>query len=136
MEDVLIIDAHVHTYPTSEIGRQAMQGFGQSGAAGTVPELLAVMGRGRISHAVMANMTPTFEMKMAALKGLPAGLPDPEKERKEKEEDAKVIARMQRRNLWSCAVAKENPALIALVSVDILQHSRDMEAKMEDIHAD
>ena len=132
MEDELIIDVHVHTYPTAEIGRQAMQGFGQSGASGTVPELLAVMTRGKISYAVMANLTPTYEMKMAAIKNLPGGMPDQEKEKTEKEADEKVIARMKRRNLWSCAVAKENPTLIPFVSVDILQTPADMKAEIED----
>lgn len=132
MEDKLIIDVHVHTYPTTEIGRQAMQGFGQSGASGTVPELLAVMSRGKISYAVMANLTPTYEMKMAVLKDLPIGTPDQEKEKSEKEADEKVIARMKRRNLWFCAVAKESPTLIPLVSVDILQSPADMKAEIED----
>ncbi len=131
MENELIVDAHVHTYPTAEIGRQAMQGLGQSGASGTVPELLAVMSRGKISYAVMANMTPTHEMKMAALKDLPEGRPDVEQREREKEADEKVIARMKRRNLWSCAVARENPTLIPLVSVDILQTPADMEAEIE-----
>ena len=75
MANDLIIDAHVHTYPTAEIGRQAMQGFSQSGSSGTVPELLAAMARGKISYAVMANMTPTYDMKMAALENIPAGSP-------------------------------------------------------------
>jgi len=131
MENEMIIDAHVHTYPTAEIGRQAMQGLGQSGTSGTVPELLAVMRRGKISYAVMANLTPTYEMKMVALKDLPGGTPDEEKRKREKEADEKVIARMKRRNLWSCAVARENPALIPLVSVDILQTALDMEAEIE-----
>ncbi len=131
MEDELIIDAHVHTYPTPEIGKQAMQGFGQSGASGTVPELLAAMRPGRISYAVMANLTPTYEMKLAFLKNLPTGAPGKEKERAEKEAEEKVIARMKRRNLWSCAVAKENPSLVPLVGVDILQTPAGMEAEIE-----
>ncbi len=131
MEKELIIDAHVHTYPTAEIGRQAMQGLGQSGTSGTVPELLALMRRGKISYAVMANLTPTYEMKRVALKDLPGDTPNEEKRKREEEADEKVIARMKRRNLWSCAVAGENPTLIPLVSVDILQTPLDMEAEIE-----
>ena len=131
MGNELMIDAHVHTYPTAEIGRQAMQGLGQSGTSGTVPELLAVMRRGKISYAVMANLTPTYEMKSVALKDLPGSTPDEEKRKREEEADQKVIARMRRRNLWSCAVARENPTLIPLVSVDILQTPSDMEAEIE-----
>ncbi len=131
MEAELIIDAHVHTYPTAEIGRQAMQGLGRSGSSGTVPELQAVMRLGKISYALMANMTPTYEMKTAALKDFPIDMPDGERRKGEKEADEKVIARMKRRNLWSCAVARENPTLIPLVSVDILQTPADMEAEIE-----
>ncbi len=131
MEAELIIDAHVHTYPTAEIGRQAMQGLGRSGSSGTVPELQSVMRRGKISYAVMANMTPTYEMKTAALKDLPGDSPDGERRKQEKEADEKVIARMKRRNLWSCAAAREDPTLIPLVSVDILQTPLDMEAEVE-----
>jgi hypothetical protein len=97
-----------------------------------VPELLAAMAKGKISYAVMANMTPTYEMKMAALKNIPAGSPNTEKEKAEREIDEKVIARMKRRNLWSCTMAKENPSLVALVSVDILQTPADMQAEIEE----
>ncbi len=131
MEPELIIDAHVQTYPTPEIGRQAMAGFGLSGVSGTVPELLTVMRRSKISYAVMANMTPTYEMKMVALKDLPGGTPEEERNRSAQEAEEKVIARMKRRNLWSCTVVRENPNLIPLVSVDILQKPADMEAEIE-----
>jgi len=132
MANDLIIDAHVHTYPTAEIGRQATQGFSQSGASGTVPELLAAMARGKISYAVMANMTPTYEMKMAALENIPAGSPNKEKEKAEQEIDEKVIARMKRRNLWSCTMSKENPPLVPLISIDLLQSPADMQAEIEE----
>lgn len=128
----LIIDAHVHTYPTAEIGKQAMQGAGQSGCSGTVEELLSVMARGKISYAVQANMTPTYDMKTAALKNLARNMSDEERERAEKDIDEKVIARMKRRNLWTCTVARENPALIPLISVDLLQTASDMEGEIED----
>ena len=82
MANDLIIDAHVHTYPTAEIGRQATQGFSQSGASGTVPELLAAMAKGKISYALMANMTPTYKMKMAAPREHPLPVRPIRKERK------------------------------------------------------
>src|SRR2546426_4437387 len=39
----MTIDAHVHTYPSREIGRQAMQGTGRTDYGGTPEELLAIM---------------------------------------------------------------------------------------------
>jgi len=132
MADDLIIDAHVHTYPTGDIGRQAMQGAGQSGCSGTVAEILSVMAKGKISYAIQANMTPTYDMRVAALKNFPANIADDERERAEKEIDEKVIARMKRRNLWTCTMAEENPALVSLISVDLLQKPSDMEGEIEE----
>lgn len=128
----LIIDAHVHTYPTAAIGEQAMQGTGRSGCSGTVEELLSIMARGEISYAVMANLTPTYDMKMAALKNFPASITAEERKKAEKETKEKMIDRMKRRNLWTCTIAKENPALLSLISVDVLQTPSDMKAEIED----
>jgi len=132
VENDLIIDAHVHTYPTAAVGQQALQGMGQSGSSGTVRELLDVMAAGEISYAVLANMTPTYDMKMAALSNLPASAPQAEKEKAEKEINGKVIDRMKRRNLWSCTSAGENPALVPLISIDLLQRPADMQAEIDD----
>ena len=40
MSEYLIIDAHVHTYQTREIGLQAKQGSTTTDYAGTIDELL------------------------------------------------------------------------------------------------
>jgi predicted TIM-barrel fold metal-dependent hydrolase len=127
-----IVDAHVHTYPTAAIGQQALQGAGRSGCSGTEEELLSVMARGKISYAVMANMTPTYDMKMAALKNLPANAGHDAREKAEKDNNEKIINRMKRRNLWTCTVAKENPPLLPFIGIDILQSPPDMQAEIED----
>lgn len=132
MGNDLIIDAHVHTYPTAAIGQQALQGTGKSGSSGTVGELLDVMARGKISYAVLANMTPTYDMRMAALGNLPTGAARAEREKAETEINEKVIDRMKRRNLWSCTSARENPALVPLISIDLLQSPSEMQAEIVD----
>jgi predicted TIM-barrel fold metal-dependent hydrolase len=132
MQNDRIIDAHVHTYPTAAIGQQALQGVGQSGSSGTVGELLDVMARGKISYAVLANMTPTYDMRVAALNNLLASAPRAEKEKAEKEINERVIDRMKRRNLWSCTSARENPVLVPLISIDLLQTPSEMQAEIED----
>ena len=132
MGNDLIIDAHVHTYPTAAIGQQALQGGGQSGSSGTVEELLGAMARGKISYAVLANMTPTYDMRLAALKNIPAGAPQATREKEEKDINERVIDRMKRRNLWSCTSTGENPVLVPLISVDLLQGPADMQAEIED----
>ena len=132
MRNDRIIDAHVHTYPTAAIGQQAMQGMGRSGSSGTVGELLDVMAGGKISYSVLANMTPTYDMRVAALDSLPAGSPPADRERAEKEINEKVIDRMKRRNLWSCTSAREHPGLVPLISIDLLQSPEEMQAEVED----
>ena len=54
MSGFSVIDAHAHTYPTSQIGLQATAGTARSGCAG-------------IDKAVMLNVTPVADMREAAL---------------------------------------------------------------------
>ncbi|MGQ9572952.1 MAG: amidohydrolase family protein [Dehalococcoidia bacterium] len=118
MPDYPIIDAHVHTYPRPDIGWQAQSGAGLSGHAGTIEEFLPLMREGNIAKAVMVNMTPVFEMRQAALAKLPPDLPPSRRAEAEEQIRLDLIARLQRRNAWTCAVARENPGLIAYLSLD------------------
>lgn len=131
MNDYPIIDAHVHTYPDAAIGQQAMQGAGRSGYSGTTEELLSVIAESKISYAVMANMTPTYDMRMAALGKLPSTISNEERKEAAKATNEKMISRMQRRNLWSCTMGKENRGLIPLISIDIIQTTLEMEREIE-----
>ena len=131
MNSYLIVDAHVHTYATAAIGEQALQGFGRSGCSGTVEELLPIMADAGISYSVMANMTPTYDMKMAALEKLPPHTVNEERKRAEKDINEKMVARMQRRNLWTCDLGKENPGLVPLIGIDVLQTPSQMELEIE-----
>jgi predicted TIM-barrel fold metal-dependent hydrolase len=131
MNNYLIVDAHLHTYPTAAIGEQALQGAGRSGRSGTVEELLPCMAEAGISYAVMANTTPTYDMKMAALEKLPPNIANEERERAENDINKKMVGRMQRRNLWTCTVGKENPGLVPLIGVDMLQAPSEMELEIE-----
>jgi len=132
MLDYPIIDAHVHTYPRPEVGWQAQSGAGLSGHAGTVEELVALMREGNISHAVMVNMTPVFEMREAALGRLPPDLSPVKLERVEAEIIREVLGRMQRRNAWTCAVARENPGLVPFISLDPAMGEEGLVAEVEE----
>jgi predicted TIM-barrel fold metal-dependent hydrolase len=118
MPDYPIIDAHLHTYPSPEIGRQAQSGAGFSGHAGTIDELLPLMREGNIAKAVMVNMTPIFEMREAALAKLRPDLPQARRTDAEEQIRLDLIGRLQRRNAWTCAVARENPSLVPFISLD------------------
>ncbi len=132
MADYLIIDSHVHTYQTREIGLQAKQGGGRTDYGGTVEELLSALQRAGVSQAVMVNMLPLAEMKAAAIAKLPAELSDNDRERAHAEVDARMLGRLERRNAWTCAVAAEHPNLIAFINLDPLQDEATMTAELTD----
>jgi len=118
MPDYPIIDAHLHTFPRPEIGWQAQSGAGFSGHAGTIEELLPLMREGNIAKAVMVNMTPIFEMRQAAVAKLPSDLPSARRTDAEEQIRLDLTGRLQRRNAWTCAVARENPGLVPFISLD------------------
>lgn len=126
-----IIDAHVHTYRSREIGRQAMAGAGHTDYGGTVDELLELMARAGIQKAVMVNMTPVVDMVDAALAKLPTDLsPD---RRTEAEDDIRcqMIGRLQRRNDWTCEVARRNPQFIAFIGLDPSMSEEELIAEID-----
>lgn len=118
MVDYPIIDVHIHTYPSAGLGWQAQSGQGHSGNAGLVDEYLALMAKGNIRRAVMVNMTPVTEMQEAALKKLPPDLSPALQEAQVEEIRREIVARLERRNAWTCGVAREHPQLAAFVSLD------------------
>ncbi|RJP72599.1 MAG: amidohydrolase [Candidatus Abyssobacteria bacterium SURF_17] len=127
MADYLVVDAHVHTYKTPEIGLQAMGGAGQAGCNGTPEELLDILREAGIAKVVQVNMTPMREMYHAAVEKLP--------ENQRKGEHPEIIAtmseRVKRRNRWTCELAREHPELIAFPSIDPLMGSEAMVAEVE-----
>jgi predicted TIM-barrel fold metal-dependent hydrolase len=109
MPALTIIDAHVHTYPSAQIGLQATGGMNFSGCTGTIQELLGLMAVGGIDKAVMVNMTPVADMREAALA---AGQGPYE------EVARQMIERMKRRNAWTCQVGRDHPSLVPFISLD------------------
>ena len=132
MAEYLIIDSHVHTYQTREIGLQAKQGGGHTDYGGTVEELLPALQRAGVSKAVMVNMLPLAEMKAAAVAKLSSDISGDERGRALAEIDAKMLGRLERRNSWTCDVAAENPSLIAFINLDPLQDEETMTAELTD----
>lgn len=115
-----IIDAHVHTYPSREIGLRTkgdVPGDGNT-HAGTVEELEAAMAGGGISRSVVLCLHPYYEMREAALKRLPDGLGEVERRKAEAEIEEMLLGRQQRRNQWTCDVSKQRPALVPFLTFD------------------
>ena len=131
MSDFPVIDAHVHTYRSREIGRQAMMGSGQTDYGGTVDELLELMARAGIEQVVMVNMTPVVEMFDAAVAKLPADLSPAQRAEAEDDIRRQMIGRLQRRNDWTCEVAREHPPLVAFISLDPSMNEEELIAEID-----
>ncbi len=131
MPDFSVIDAHVHTYPTREIGRQAMMGTGHTNYGGTPEELLDIMARAGITHAVMVNMTPVADMMDAAVERLPQDLSTMDRAAQEETARRRIIGRLQRRNTWTCEVAREHPELIPFIGLDPSMSEVELLAEIE-----
>lgn len=127
MADYFVVDAHVHTYKTAEIARQAMMGSGQAGCEGTPEELLTVLSEAGISRAVQVNMTPMREMVEAAMEKLP----EKDREAHRPEIIQKMSGRVKRRNQWTCDMAREHEELVAFPSVDPLMPAEIMLEEVE-----
>jgi predicted TIM-barrel fold metal-dependent hydrolase len=95
-----------------------MMGTGRTDYGGTPDELLAIMDRAGISHAVMVNMTPVADMMDAALARLSDSQSQAERERAETEAYTAIIGRLRRRNAWTCEVGREHPRLIPFIGLD------------------
>lgn len=114
MTEYDVIDAHVHTYKTPEIGRQALSGFEVVGCCGTTEELVPILQAAGIRLAVQCNMTPARSMFEASLAAMPAG--QDESSRLALVE--KISSRIIRRNEWTCQMARDHAELVAFLSVD------------------
>src|SRR3990170_5615828 len=131
MPDYTIVDVHVHTYPTAQIGDQALMGSGTSGCSGTIREILGRMADLGIARSVMVNMTPMADMRNALLARLSPDLTAAQRAEAEDKVRAKPIARQNRRNAWSCGVIREFPQLVAFIGLDPCMTSEEIHAEIE-----
>ena len=132
MSDFYVIDAHVHTYQTREVGLQAKQGSTVTDHAGLLEELLPIMEKANISKAVMVNMLPLAEMRKAAVDQMPSQLSEADRDRTLRDIDERMLGRLERRNAWTCSVGKQNPSLIPFINLDPLQDETAMKAELVD----
>jgi len=128
MTDYYVIDAHVHTYKTPEIGRQALSGFEVVGCCGTPEELVPIMDEAGISLAVQCNMTPARSMFEAAV----AGLPEDQLESGRGALAEKISGRIKRRNEWTCRMAQEHEKLVPFLSLDPIMAQGSMVEELLD----
>ena len=127
-----VIDAHIHTYPSPQIGLQAMGGINHCGFSGIPDDSLSVMAKGPISRSVTLNLSPVGEMVDAARAKYPKDMSQEEKEKSEKELIQTMIGRILRRNKWTCDMAKAHSAFIPFISIDAIMDSESMLKSIDD----
>jgi predicted TIM-barrel fold metal-dependent hydrolase len=128
MNDYFVIDAHLHTYKTPDIGLQALNGWNVVACTGTPEELIPIMEEAGISLAVQCNMTPARSMVEAAV----AGLPPEQVESGRAAIVNKIIGRIKRRNEWTCQMAQTHKKLVPFLSVDPIMGKEAMVEELLD----
>jgi uncharacterized protein len=131
MADYPIIDTHTHTFPTKEIGRQAIQRLPHPGASGVVEDLLADLEAAGFVRAVMLNFTPTGEMREENLTRRGPDAPPARWGAVEEDVRAAIVERVRRRNAWTLRVAREQPTLIPFIGLDPLMGEEGMLAELD-----
>lgn len=134
MSDYLIVDGHVHTFATADLGRRVAEAIDRvessGGQTGTIEETLRLMERDGVSKVVMANWLPVANMRDAALRKLPMGLPD--YGAAEREVNDTLVGRLVRRNQWTCEVGREHPNLIPFITMDPVLDAGRMRSEIRD----
>lgn len=121
-DHTLMIDCHIHTYPTADLSDRdaAYFGYDRKGLTGqfrgTVEDTLAAMQRDGIAKAIMLNWLPARNMLYAGLQRLPAGRTD--YCQAEGALKTQIAERIKRRTRWTCEVAQKHPELVAFLTVD------------------
>jgi predicted TIM-barrel fold metal-dependent hydrolase len=131
MRDYPIIDTHTHTFPTVEVGRQAIQALPHAGASGVVDDLLPDLAEAGFARAVMLNFTPTGEMREDNLVRRAGDVAPARWGVLEEEVRRTIVGRVQRRNAWTLKVATEHPTLVPFVGVDPRMGEHGMLAEIE-----
>lgn len=127
MADFPVIDVHMHTHRSSAVGVQAMGGQPRvPGYTGVIEELLPLMERGGITHVCMVNFTPVADMLEAARSRIPGEATVAQRREAEEQIRQEMVARVQRRNDWTCQVAREHPTLLGFIGVDPVMDTESM----------
>lgn len=106
-------------------------GTGRTDYGGTPEELIGIMGRAGITHAVMVNMTPVADMMDAALEKLPEELSPAARQEAEDALRRQMIGRLQRRNQWTCEIGRQHPGLIPFIGLDPSMSEEELLTEIE-----
>ena len=130
MSEPVRIDSHVHIYQRAEEGVAAKEEYeiweygrqeevAYCDVPGTVDDLLQSMERAAMDKVVILNLFMADERRPILLRELPPGLGSSERERAEREIEARLREELIAFNRWACDVARDRPAIIPFVCADV-----------------
>jgi len=79
----------------------------------------------------MLNFTPTGDMREALLRRQPPDTPGGKWGQVEEEVRQILVQRVQRRNTWTCEVAREHPQLVPFIGLDPMMGEEGMAEELE-----
>jgi predicted TIM-barrel fold metal-dependent hydrolase len=131
MSDPVRIDSHVHIYQSADEGIAAKEGYEiweygrQDEVAicdvpGTVDDLLQSMEKSSMDKVVIVNLYVADEQRAILRKALPPNLGQSERERAERDIEARVREELLAFNRWACDVARDRPSIFPFVCADVL----------------
>ena len=131
MSEPVRIDSHVHIYQSAEEGIAAKEGYeiweygpqdevAISDVPGTVDDLLRSMAKAAMDKVVIVNLYVADERRPNLRKALPPNLGPSERERAEREIEARVREELMAFNRWACDVARDRPSIFPFVCADVL----------------
>ena len=131
MSEPVRIDSHVHIYQSVEEGIAAKEGYeiweygrqeevAISDVPGTVDDLLRSMEKSSMDKVVIVNLYVADEQRLILRKALPPNMGQSERERAEREIEARVREELMAFNRWACDVAKDRPSIFPFVCADVL----------------
>ncbi|MDP6346942.1 MAG: amidohydrolase family protein [Dehalococcoidia bacterium] len=133
MQEYPVIDAHLHTFHTPEAGRQAMSNTpSKPDISGTIEDAVAALKASDVAGALMVNTIPLAYMWDAAVAKLSPNLTPSQREDAEHEIQHRLLARLERRNQWTCAMAQEHPNFYATITLDPIMSPDAMRQEIRD----
>ena len=131
MADPVIIDTHMHVYPSKEEGAQAKASYNggwefddpRSGPPythydGDVADALDALEEGKVSRAVIVNLYRSLRRRHDRVAELPEGLSESQRNQAIREINETVAKGLKESNVWFCGLGQENPQLVPYISVD------------------
>ncbi len=125
----LIIDAHLHMFPTKEYGRVykknyemfeygLMTDLHESAFDGDVEDVLKALSAAGASRGVVVNMFDRPDLQKRLSAELPADLTGAEREKALKRIDMSMGDELKKFNMWLCKLAQDNPELVPFIAMD------------------